>query len=124
MADTNPAATSSATRKATKKPRSTFMLHDPKDMSSLGKYVSTDYRYAALKVASRGHTDILLRRTNTKEVRVYRGEVVTLDNPKKITRSGRVIEYNKKPQVHFVRKFVYDGPIKNEESTEQSATTQ
>ena len=62
------------------------MLHNTDDMTSLGKYVSTDYRYAALKVASRGHRRILLRRTNSKEIREFTGEVVPLDKPKIIHR--------------------------------------
>ena len=89
----------------------TFMLHDPADMSSLGKYVSTDYRYAALKVASRGHTRILLRKTNTKEIREFTGEVVSLDTPKEIHRGDRVIRYFKKPTVKFVRRWVYSGAV-------------
>lgn len=95
----------------TKKPKSTFMLHDPKDYSSLGKYQSTDFRYAALKVASRGHKDILLRKTNTKEIREFKGDVVTLDTPKEIHRGDRVIKYTKKPVVKFVKKWVYQGVI-------------
>lgn len=94
-----------------KKPKSTFMLHDPKDLSSLGKYQSTDYRYAALKVASRGHKHILLRKTNTKEVREFTGDVVPLDKPKEIHRGDRVIKYTKKPVVKFVKKWVYQGDI-------------
>jgi hypothetical protein len=62
------------------------MLHNTDDMTSLGKYVSTDYRYAALKVASRGHRRILLRCTNSKEIREFTGEVVPLDKPKIIHR--------------------------------------
>lgn len=106
-----------------KKAKSTFMLHDPSDMSSLGKYVSTDYRYAALKVASRGHKKILLRKTNTKEVRQFDGDVVTLDNPKQIHRGDRVITYNKKPTVKFVRKFVYSGPVDDEPETTPPAAS-
>lgn len=93
------------------KPRHTFMLHDPADMTCRGKYVSTDHRYAALKVASKGHDRILLRKTNTKEVREFRGEVVELDTPKQIMRGDRPITYSKKPRVRFVRKFVYDGEL-------------
>ncbi len=98
-----------------RKPKITFMLHDPKDMSSLGKYVSTDYRYAALKVASRGHKHILLRKTNSKEVREFTGDVVTLDTPKEISRGDRVIRYCKKPVVEYKRKFVYTGSLPDEE---------
>lgn len=87
------------------------MLHDPKDLSSLGKYQSTDFRYAALKVASRGHKNILLRKTNTKEIREFTGDVVPLDNPKEIHRGDRVIKYTKKPVVKFVKKWVYTGAV-------------
>ena len=97
--------------KAAPKPKATFMLHDPKDLSSLGKYQSTDFRYAALKVASRGHKQILLRKTNTKEVREFTGDVVALDQPKEIHRGDRVIKYSKKPVVKFVKKWMYQGPL-------------
>lgn len=107
----------------TKKPKITFMLHDPKDMSSLGKYVSTDYRYAALKVASRGHKHILLRKTNSKEVREFTGDVVTLDTPKQISRGDRVISYYKKPTVQFVRKFVYTGSLPPEDAAPDQPAT-
>jgi hypothetical protein len=100
----------------TRKPKSTFMLHDPKDMTSLGKYVSTDYRYAALKVASRGHKQILLRKTNTKEVREFAGDIVTLDTPKQIMRGSMSVTYSKKPTVKFVRKFVYAGSIADDDA--------
>lgn len=91
------------------------MLHDPKDLSSLGKYQSTDFRYAALKVASRGHKSILLRKTNTKEIREFTGDVVALDTPKEIHRGDRVIKYTKKPVVKFVKKWVYQGAIADDE---------
>lgn len=120
------AQTSQAAAKRTRKPRIAFMLHDPEDMSSLGKYVSTDYRYAALKVASRGHKRILLRKTNTKEVREFQGDVVPLDTPKQISRGDRVISYNKKPVVKFVRRFTFDGTLPDEttaDATTADATT-
>ena len=111
MADPVAAETPATAAVPVKKQKITFMLHDPTNMTSLGKYVSTDYRYAALKVASRGHTHIFLRRTNSKEIREFTGEVVTLPTPKQIKRGDRVIEYNKKPVVKFIRKFVYGGQV-------------
>lgn len=96
------------------KTKHTFMLHDPNDLSSLGKYQSNDFRYAALKVASRGHTRILLRKTNTKEIREFSGNVVELDKPKEIHRGDRVIKYSKKPVVKFVKKWVYQGAVDDE----------
>lgn len=117
-----PAAAADAPQR-TRKPRIAFMLHDPADMSSLGKYVSTDYRYAALKVASRGHKRILLRKTNTKEVREFEGDVVPLETPKQISRGDRVISYNKKPTVKFVRRFVFDGTLPADEDAATPAAT-
>ena len=91
-----------------KRPKFTFMLHDSEDMSSLGKFVSTDFRYAALKVASRGHTNIILRKTNSKECREFRGDVLSLDEPQEIRRGERIIRYQKKPIVKFVRKWIWE----------------
>lgn len=98
--------------------RHTFMLHDPSDYSPLGKYVSTDYRYAALKVASRGHERILLRRTNTREIREYAGKITPLETPKQITRGDppRTISYSKKPSVTFVKKYVYGAALPADEA--------
>jgi hypothetical protein len=95
----------------TAKAKHTFMLHDPATMACVGKYNATDYRYAALKAASRGHTDILLRMTNTKEVRRFKGAIEQLAEPKIIKRGDRSdpIVYNKKPTVKEAGGFVFDG---------------
>lgn len=98
-----------------RKEKCTFMLHDPNDLSSLGKYQSTDFRYAALKVASRGHKSILLRKTNTKEMREFTGDVVALDVPKEIHRGDRVIKYTKRPVVKFVKKWTFEGQIDDDD---------
>ena len=111
MHDKAPTAPAAAAPPKKQGAKFTFMLHDPVDMSSLGKYVSTDYRYAALKVASRGHTRILLRKTNTKEIREFAGEVVPLEVPKEIHRGDRVIRYYKKPTVKFLKRWVYAGHV-------------
>jgi hypothetical protein len=93
-----------------KKPKRTFMLHSPVDMSALGRFVSTDWRYAGLKAASRGHTKILLRQTGTREVREFEGSKVEIP-PKTIVRGTREIVYNNRPAVKFVRKFTYAGAV-------------
>ena len=94
----------------TKKPRRTFMLHSPDDMTALGRFISTDWRYAALKAASRGHTKILLRQTGTREVREFDGARIEIE-PKEINRGGRIIKYTHRPQVKYNRKFSYDGAV-------------
>ena len=90
--------------------KKTFMLHDPSDMSALGRFVSTDWRYAALKAASRDHTNIVLRQTGTREVRKFTGSKVPIE-PKQITRGGRTISYTHRPSVKYLGTFTYDGLI-------------
>ena len=110
------------------RPKSSFMLHDPNDMSSLGKFVSTDYKNAANKVASRARqpryaplwvngtgdgavTTILLRKTKTKDVRVFEGSTVDLKEPKVIKRGTREVKYNRRSVVRELkdRRFTFDG---------------
>lgn len=93
-----------------KKPKRTFMLHAADDMTALGRFISTDWRYAALKAASRGHTNILLRQTGTREVRKFDGQKVAIE-AKQITRGGRTITYTHRPQVKYNGKFTYAGAI-------------
>lgn len=95
----------------TKKPKKTFMLHKPETFESLGKFVSTDFRYAALKAASRGHKDIYLRITDTKLVYQFEGSIQELDTPQIVKRGEREIKYTKKPIVKYVRKFIFDDKI-------------
>ena len=103
----------------TPRPKSTFMLHDPTTFASLGKYVSTDARYSALKAASRGIEDIYLRKTNSKIVYHYTGSVVNLDEPQIVMRGKRQIQYTKKPVVKFRGKSVYDGDISKLDAQEE-----
>jgi hypothetical protein len=86
------------------------MLHAADDMTALGRFISTDWRYAALKAASRGHTNILLRQTGTREVRKFDGQKVAIE-AKQITRGGRTITYTHRPQVKYNGKFTYAGAI-------------
>lgn len=105
------------------KPKSTFMLHDADTMCSIGKYQSTDYRYAALKAASKGANKILLRKTNSKEVRQFTGSIITLDTPKQISRGDRVIKYTKRPTVKFEKKFTFAGDVEDEAENEEPSET-
>jgi hypothetical protein len=112
-----------------KKQKFTFMLHDCKTMEAIGKLVSVDYRYGALKACSRinklpesckGEEEstcrIWLRRTNTKIIREYIGKVVTLDTPQVVVRQNREIVYTKRPSVKFVKSWVWeDTPVPSEE---------
>lgn len=85
------------------------------------RYQATDPRYAALKAASKGVEEILLRQTSTRMMFEYRGKVVTLDTPKEITRGDppRTITYNKRPSVQFVRKFPFDDKSIEQEEKEE-----
>jgi hypothetical protein len=121
-----PAAAATPAKRKQIRQKSSFMLHDPRDMSSLGKFQSTDYRNAALKVASRAHqarykslweteevATIKLRKTKTKEVRVFEGKTVVLDNPKVIKRGDQEVLYHKKPVVKELKnkRFTFEGAV-------------
>jgi hypothetical protein len=127
MADSQIPAVATETKKATrnKRPRLTFMLHAPDTYENLGKFQSSDARYAALKCASRGHKNILLRQTNTSQIVEYEGSVQDLDVPKEITRGDppRTIRYTKKPVVRFVKKYVYTGPVAHLDENVNDAET-
>lgn len=101
--------------------RVTYMLHKPKTFESLGKFQSSDARYAALKAASRGHTTILLRETNTRIIYEYEGKVQVLDTPHVTVRQGRTITYSKKPVVRFVAKYPFTGKHLNDDDDDTPA---
>ena len=90
------------------------------------RYQSTDPRYAALKAASKGVEQILLRQTNTRMIYEYKGRVVQLDTPKEITRGDppRTIVYSKKPSVQFVRKFVFMGADEADQKDEEAVAAE
>lgn len=119
MTDASPAPTPVA---RAKNPRLTFMLHSKSTFEALGKFQSTDARYAALKCASRGHKEILLRQTNTRLVYEYTGQIIDLDEPKIVVRGGgRPIAYTKKPAVKFVQKYLYTGDAAIKDDDEEKA---
>lgn len=98
-------------------------MHTPGTFEALGKFQSSDARYAALKCASRGHKDILLRQTNTRLVYEYTGQVIDLDKPKEVFRGdkSKPILYYKKPAVKFVKKFLYSGDASIKDDEEATA---
>lgn len=117
-------AKTAPTPKTTKtgKEKRTFMLHSPSDMSALGRFSSTDWRYAALKAASRGHTNIFLRQTGTREVRSFEGSRQEIP-AKEITRGGRTIVYTHRPAVKFLKKFTYAGAVDETTAVPTNPTT-
>jgi hypothetical protein len=80
-------------------------------MSCAGRFVAPGYREAALKAASRGHEDILLRKSGTREIRKFKGVIETLKTPKIVKRGDREVAFFKKPNVKFESKFYYDGKM-------------
>lgn len=113
QAETVPTTTPTAARA-----KSTFMLHDPADMSCAGRFVAPGYREAALKAASRGHGEILLRKSGTREIRQFKGVIETLDVPKIVKRGDREVAFHKKPNVKFEKKFYYDGKMSVDDEQE------
>ena len=102
--------------------RQTYMLHEVDTYFPKGKMQGSDFRYAALKAASRGHKTIWIRKTNTKEMREYSGSIVELDTPKEVKRGDRVIKYTRRPAVKFVRKWTYQGDIATDNETPATGT--
>jgi hypothetical protein len=91
------------------------MLHEVDTYACIGKLQGSDFRYAALKAASKGHKRIWIRRTNTKEMREYAGHIIELDTPKEVKRGDRVIKYTRRPGVKFVKKWIFEGPTDNDD---------
>lgn len=110
-----------ATPRAPKKTHC-FMLHDPKTMAFAGKYNSVSHRYAALKAATKGVTEIRLRQTNTKTVHDYTGWTSTLDKPRMVKRGDREIPYYKKPGATYNGSFEYAGKLEKEEAPAATPT--
>ena len=95
-----------------------YMLHDPATMAFAGKYNSASHRYAALKAATKGVENILLRQTNTKVVHKYQGSTEPLDKPRIVKRKDREIGYSKKPKAVYLGHFDYDGKLPDEDNKE------
>lgn len=101
-----------------KREKHVYMLHDPETFASKGRFIATGPRFAAQKAASRGFKKIYLRKTNTKKVYVYNGDIVTLDEPHVIQRGDQTITYRRKSVVKAAQKpFIYDGNIPNDDET-------
>lgn len=103
-------------KERTKRKRETYMLHDPVDFSCRGKFVSTGPRFAAQKAATRGFKKIYLRKTNTKKVYCYDGDIVALPEPQVVQRGDQTITYRKKSVVKTSKKpFIYDGKLPDDD---------
>jgi len=91
--------------------KKTYMLHHPEKFTCLGKYVSTTPRLAALKAASRKHTDILLRETNTRIMHRYEGGLKPLETPQVVKRGDQTVTYTNKPYVKTVGSFMMENLV-------------
>lgn len=99
--------------------KKTFMLHEPGTMAFAGKYNSATHRYAALKAATNGFREILLRQTNTKIVHRYTGSETVLKEPRVVKRRDREIVYSKKPHAVYEGSFEYKGAEDEKEEKEE-----
>jgi len=63
------------------RPKKNFVLLDGKNNDTNHVFSSAQPRGAALKAASRGHTDIRLRERGTNRVHVFKGWVETVNAP-------------------------------------------
>lgn len=104
-----------------------FMLHCPKDMHPIGKYMSNTCRQAALKAASNGHTEVVLRQTGTKICKLFSCKINLLDEPKKIRRGDKEITYSKIPEAKWKKTFTIEDfklPAGEEEETTSAESEQ
>ena len=111
--ETSNTTSDAAKTKKSPRPKSTFMLHAPPPPgggngigAGIGKFVSTDYRYAALKCASRKHTVIHLRKTNSKLVYEFQGGIQALETPHTVKRGDQEFVCKNRPFVKFIRTYV------------------
>ncbi len=63
------------------RPKKNFVLLDKKNADTNHVYASAQPRGAALKAASRGHTDIRLRERGTNKVHVFSGSCEMVNAP-------------------------------------------
>jgi hypothetical protein len=89
----------------------TFMLHDPSDMSDIGRFRGNDVWHAALKAASKKHERILLRRTRTKIVHEFAGRRERLAAPKSVIKNGEPVTFEFQPRVEHVRSWEFTTPL-------------
>ena len=109
-------STAESESKSTKK---AFMLHNAGDMVPVGKYMSNTFRQAALKAASNGHSNVILRQTGTKICKQFTCQIKVLDKPKVIMRGNKEIKYANIPQAKWIRSFTMDAVDESEPQTEQ-----
>jgi hypothetical protein len=86
-----------------KRAKRNFVLLDPETKAVIGKFVAYGFREAALKAATRGHTEIVLQNVEKKRIRVYEGAMKTLDEPKRVTRGSREVVFSRRPFVKHVK---------------------
>ncbi len=83
-----------------------FVLHDKKLRRKTTKYVSTTAKGAALKAASKGYKDIILREVGTDVFLFFKGSRVKLDVPKKVKIGKELVVFKHKPKVVFKKSKV------------------
>lgn len=88
-----------------------FMLHSSTDMHPIGKYMSNTFRQAALKAASNGHEEVILRQTGTKTCKRFSCKNRILDEPKIIKRGDKEIKYSKIPEAKWINTFIIQDEV-------------
>jgi hypothetical protein len=86
---------------APKGEKKTFVAHSPGSMKVLGTFVGRTPSQVAKKVASKGHTDFLIRETGTKKAKHYTGGIKKLAEPKVVMLGGKEIVHTKMPHAKY-----------------------
>jgi hypothetical protein len=82
-----------------------YIWHDPKTNKILGKFNTSGFRNAALKIATKGIDQIILRQSGTLIVHEFEGFTQILDPPVEIEKDGRTIKFSKKSNVKYIKKL-------------------
>jgi hypothetical protein len=97
---------------AAKKHNFILFDHTSDDKKVLGKFVSTNYKQAALKAVTKlckhkigEKVELHLRKATTKDVQVFVGEKIVMSEPKVVERGGRTITYKTTSVATFLRKY-------------------
>ena len=99
-----------------RKTKFTFILHDPETFKPMGRFSSSTPSLAAKKAASRGFTDVHLRKAGTKMVSVYECSKVPLDTPKVIKRGDVTVTFKTVSKTKLIRRYIYSGDTSKDDN--------
>lgn len=86
-------------------PKNSYMIYDPKSKCVLAMLTGVSHYRVALKMASRGHKKVWVRKTGSTLVREYEGSKKKLTKPRVVMRKGEQIKFMFEPSTRLVQSF-------------------